>query len=145
MRSAEKIGFLENVPLFARMSPEELIYVAAIVKEIIYPPGTTVILEEDIGDYMFIVVEGEVMVHRRNIQLAKLGPGDFFGEMSILDREHRSASVTTLTNCVMLQIEESQFWELLIAHNALAVSMVRVLARRLREMLSISKPYSPKM
>jgi CRP/FNR family transcriptional regulator, cyclic AMP receptor protein len=145
MRSAEKIGFLENVPLFSGVSQQDLIYVAGIVKEIIYPAGTTVILEEDIGDYMFIVVEGEVMVHCRSIQLAKLGPHDFFGEMSILDREPRSASVTTLTDCVMLRIDESEFWELLIAHNSLAVSMVRVLARRLREMLSISKPYTPKV
>jgi CRP/FNR family cyclic AMP-dependent transcriptional regulator len=145
MKNAEKIGFLRNVPLFEGMTAQELMYVAGIVREITYPPGTTVILEEDIGDYMFIVVEGEVMVHRRNVQLAKLGTKEFFGEMSILDREPRSASVTTLTECVMLRIDESEFWQLLIAHNTLAVSMVRVLARRLREMLAMSKPSIPRM
>ena len=145
MTSADKIGFLQNVPLFAGMSTQELMYVSGIVKEVSHPAGTTVILEEDIGDFMFIVVDGEVMVHRRNVQLAKLGSREFFREMSILDREPRSASVTTLSKCLLLRIDESEFWQLLIAHNTLAVSMVRVLSRRLREMLAMSKPSSPKM
>ena len=91
------------------MATQELIYVAGIVQEDAFPAGATVIREEDAGDAMFIVVDGELMVHRRNTQLAKLRSKDFFGEMSILDSEPRSASVTAVSKCRLLRIEEGDF------------------------------------
>jgi CRP/FNR family cyclic AMP-dependent transcriptional regulator len=136
MISVDKVAFLQNVPLFTGMTPHELIDVAEIAKEITYPENTAVIREGDIGDYLFIVLNGEVMVHRGDVQIRKLGSMDFFGEMSILDRESRSASVTTTSNCLMLQIDQRDFWELLVSHNTLAVAMVKVLTQRLREMLA---------
>jgi CRP/FNR family cyclic AMP-dependent transcriptional regulator len=145
MTSVEKIAFLENVPLFSGMATQELIYVAGIVQEDAFPAGATVIREEDAGDAMFIVVDGELMVHRRNTQLAKLRSKDFFGEMSILNSEPRSASVTAVSKCRLLRIEESDFWQLLIANNSLAVAMVRVLAQRLREQVAESNTATPSM
>ena len=145
MTSVEKIAFLQNVPLFSGMTAQELLFVADIMQEDSFPAGATVIREEDLGDSMFIVVDGEVMVHRRSVQLAKLRSREFFGEMSILNSEPRSASVTTVSKCRMLRIDESDFWQLLIANNTLAVSMVRVLAQRLREMLAVAKSASPEM
>src|SRR6185436_13176785 len=145
MTSVEKIAFLENVPLFSGMATQELMYVAGIVEEDSFPAGATVIREEDAGDSMFVVVDGEVMVHRRNAQLAKLRSKDFFGEMSLLNSEPRSASVTTISKCRLLRIEESDFWQLLIANNSLAVAMVRVLAQRLREQVAESNTATPSM
>lgn len=136
MISVDKVAFLQNVPLFAGMTPYELMDVAEIAKEIAYPANTSVIREGDIGDYLFIVVTGEVLVHRGTVEIRKLGPNDFFGEMSILDRESRSASVTTTSNCQMLQINQTDFWQLLVTHNTLAVGMVKILTQRLREMLA---------
>jgi len=145
MTNVEKIAFLENVPLFSGMATQELMYVAGIVEEDSFPAGATVIREEDAGDSMFVVVDGEVMVHRRNAQLAKLRSKDFFGEMSLLNSEPRSASVTTISKCRLLRIEESDFWQLLIANNSLAVAMVRILAERLRDQLAVGKMVSPSM
>jgi CRP/FNR family cyclic AMP-dependent transcriptional regulator len=145
MTNVEKIAFLENVPLFSGMPTHELMYVAGIVQEDSFPAGATVIREEDGGDSMFVVVDGEVMVHRRNAQLAQLRSKDFFGEMSLLNSEPRSASVTTVSKCRLLRIEEDDFWQLLIANNSLAVAMVRVLAQRLRELLAASKTATPGM
>src|SRR5215510_3685190 len=122
MTNVEKIAFLENVPLFSGMPTHELMYVAGIVQEDSFPAGATVIREEDGGDSMF-----------------------FFGEMSLLNSEPRSASVTTVTKCRLLRIEEDDFWQLLIANNTLAVAMVRVLAQRLRELLAASKTATPGM
>ena len=85
---------------------------------------------------MFIIVDGEVMVHRREIQLKKLGTKHFFGEMSILDGEPRSASVTAISDCLMLQIDQSDFLQLLRTHNSIAVSMVQALNQRLRQALT---------
>ena len=127
------------------MPTHELMYVAGIVQEDSFPAGATVIREEDGGDSMFVVVDGEVMVHRRNAQLAQLRSKDFFGEMSLLNSEPRSASVTTVSKCRLLRIEEDDFWQLLIANNSLAVAMVRVLAQRLRELLAASKTATPGM
>jgi CRP/FNR family transcriptional regulator, cyclic AMP receptor protein len=132
----DRIAFLQNVPLFAGMSSQELLRVAEIVKEVNFPSNTTIIHEDDIGDYMFILVDGEVLIHRGSAQVGRLGSKDFFGEMSVLDRGPRSASVTTLSNCQMLRIDERDFWQILVVHNTLAVSLVRILAQRLRQMLA---------
>ena len=136
MVNVDKVAFLQNVPLFLGMTPTELMHVAKIGKDVTYPPKTPVIQEGDIGDYLFIVLSGQVMVHRGDVQIRKLVPKDFFGEMSILDRESRSASVTTISRCQLLQINQRDFWQLLISHNTLAVAMVKVLTQRLREMLA---------
>jgi CRP-like cAMP-binding protein len=132
----DRIAFLQNVPLFAGMSSQELLHVGEIVKEVNFPANTTIIREDDIGDYMFILIDGEVLIHRGSAQVGKLGSKDFFGEMSILDRGPRSASVTTLSNCQLLRIDERDFWQILVVHNTLAVSLVRILAQRLRQMLA---------
>jgi CRP/FNR family transcriptional regulator, cyclic AMP receptor protein len=138
MIPVDRIAFLQNVPLFAGMTSQELLDVAGIVKEVTFPSDTTIIREDDIGDYMFILVEGEVLIHRRSVQICKLRSRDFFGEISILDGGPRSASVTTLSNCQLLRIDQRDFWQILIDRNTLAVSMVKVLAQRLRQMLAIS-------
>jgi CRP-like cAMP-binding protein len=138
MIPVDRIAFLQNVPLFAGMTYQELLDVAGIVKEVTFPSDTTIIREDDIGDYMFILVEGEVLIHRRSVQIGKLRSRDFFGEISILDRGPRSASVTTLSNCQLLRIDQRDFWQILIDRNTLAVSMVKVLAQRLRQMLAIA-------
>ena len=132
----DRMAFLQNVPLFAGMSSQELLRVAEIVQEVNFPSNMTIIREDDIGDYMFILVEGEVLIHRGTAQVGRLGSKDFFGEMSILDRGPRSASVTTLSNCQLLRIDERDFWQILVLHNTLAVSLVKVLAQRLRQMLA---------
>jgi len=138
MIPVDRIAFLQNVPLFSGMTSQELLDVAGIVKEVAFPADTTIIREDDIGDYMFILVDGEVMIHRRNVRIGKLRAKDFFGEISILDRGPRSASVTTLSHCQLLRIDQRDFWQMLVERNSLAVSMVKVLAQRLRQMLLVS-------
>ena len=136
MIPVDRIAFLQNVPIFAGMTSQELLDIAGIVKEVTFPPDTTIIREDDIGDYMFILVDGEVVVHRRNVQIGKLRSRDFFGEMSILDRGPRSASITTLSNCQLLRIDQRDFWNILVDRNTLAVSILKALAQRLRQMLA---------
>ena len=118
------------------MTSQELLDVAEIVKEVTFPIDTVIIREDDIGDYMFVLVEGEVLIHRKNVHIGKLKARDFFGEISIVDRGPRSASVTTLSNCQLLRIDQKEFWQILVCHNTLAVSLVKVLAQRLRQMLA---------
>jgi CRP/FNR family cyclic AMP-dependent transcriptional regulator len=131
----ETVVFLQHVPLFAGLTVNELIEVASIAKEVPYPAGSKIISEGDHGDYAFVVVDGEVLVHRGDLQIQKLGPKEVFGEMSVLDGQPRSASVTSISRTLILRIDQRDFLNLLTAHTSIAVSMVRTLSHRLRTRL----------
>jgi CRP-like cAMP-binding protein len=84
---------------------------------------------------MFLIVDGEVLIQRGQTPLKTLRPRDFFGEMSIIDGEPRSASAIAQTDCLLLRIDKEDFQELLSTYNSAAVSVVRTLNQRLRDVL----------
>ncbi len=135
MIAVEKMLFLRNVPLFSRMETSELTHVASITREVTFPAGFRVIQEGEHGDYMFLIVDGEVLIQRGETRVKTLGPRDFFGEMSIIDGEPRSASAIAVTDCLLLRIDKEDFQELLSTYNSAAVSVVRALNQRLRDVL----------
>lgn len=140
MITVEKILFLRNVSLFSTMPPEELGALAGIAEEIVFSAEQCIIEEGDMGDTMFLIVEGEVNVHRGGDSLAVLKSQDYFGEMTILDGEPRSASVTALQDCLLLRINQTDFQSIVRRHANVALSIIRTLTRRLREMDAGSKP-----
>jgi len=131
----EKMLFLRHVPLFSNMATSELTQVASIAREVTYPAGFGIIQQGEHGDHMFLIVDGEVLIQRGETPLNKLGSRDFFGEMSIIDGEARSASATAVTDCLLLRIDKEDFQELLSTYNSAAVSVVRALNQRLRDVL----------
>jgi hypothetical protein len=131
----EKTLFLRHVPLFSNMATSELTQVASLAREVTYPAGSRIIQEGEHGDHMFLIVDGEVLIQRGETPLNKLGPRDFFGEMSIIDGEARSASATAVTDCLLLRIDKEDFQELLSTYSSAAISVVRALNQRLREVL----------
>jgi len=131
--TVQKILFLRNVPLFSGMPPSELNHLAGIAQEVVYTAGDTVIQQGEHGDSMFLIVEGDVRIHAGGTDLAELGAKDYFGEMSILDGEPRSASATALSDCLLLQISQSDFYDILSRHIEVALTIVRTLTRRLRQ------------
>jgi CRP-like cAMP-binding protein len=131
--TVQKILFLRNVPLFSGMPPGDLSYLAGIAEEVVYSAGEAIIRQGDHGDTMFLIVEGDVRVHRGEAQLAVLTSKDYFGEMSILDGEPRSASVTALTDCLLLRINQADFHDILSQHFKVALAIIQTLTRRLRE------------
>ncbi|MGD0922499.1 MAG: HEAT repeat domain-containing protein [Terriglobia bacterium] len=131
----EKTLFLRHVPLFSNMATSELTQVASLAREVTYPAGSRIIQEGEHGDHMFLIVDGAVLIQRGETPLNKLGPRDFFGEMSIIDGEARSATATAVTDCLLLRIDKEDFQELLSTYNSAAVSVVRALNQRLREVL----------
>lgn len=116
------------------MPPEELGHLAAIAEEVIYPEGEIIIREGDHGEEMFLIVEGEIEIHRDSESLAVLKERDYFGEMSILDGEPRSATATSRADCLLLRIQQSDFYELLERHFNVSLTIIHTLTRRLREM-----------
>src|ERR1044071_6219252 len=94
---------LARVPLFKRLEPHELEHLAEEVDQVDFPAGETIFSEHDRGDALYIVEEGSVRIwvydeDVKDVTLAQLKPGDFFGELAVLDRGERSSSATAITD-----------------------------------------------
>jgi CRP/FNR family transcriptional regulator, cyclic AMP receptor protein len=129
---------LGSIPLFLGLSEDDLKLVSEMAIEKQVPKGTVVITEGEIGDSMYVVITGRVKVFigdedGREIILKMLGPGDVFGEMSLIDRQPRSASVSTLEPCVFRILSHSSFEICLERAPRIAVGVMNALAKRLRD------------
>ena len=136
----QKILFLRNVPLFSGMGPGELSQLAGIAQEVIFSTGDSIIVQDEHGDSLFLIVEGEVNIHQGTEQLAVLKTQDYFGEMSILDGEPRSASATAITDCLLLRIQQADFYHILSQRFEVAMTIIQTLTRRLRQATTGAPP-----
>ncbi|MBS13286.1 MAG: hypothetical protein CME19_16990 [Gemmatimonadetes bacterium] len=134
MITVQKILFLKNIPLFSKMPPEELGHLAGIAEEVVYSESDVIIREGDHGDEMFLIVEGQIEIHKGSESLAMLTRQDYFGEMSVLDGEPRSATATARADCLLLRIRQSEFYDILERHFNVALTIIHTLTRRLRDM-----------
>lgn len=131
--TVEKVLFLKGVDLFKTIAAEELSDIAQITDEVEYAPQETIFKEGDQGEAMYLIVDGKVKVHSGERLFAELGPSQCFGEMSILDAEPRSASVTALSELTLLKIQREDFGEILAEKPEISGGIIKVLTRRLRE------------
>jgi len=131
--TVEKVLFLKKVDLFSKIPGEDLAKVAEIVKETSFEAGEQIIREGDMGDCLYLIIEGEVDVVAGERQLACLGLSECFGEMSLLDSEPRSACVVAKTDVALLKIEQDDFYEMMTERPEVAQGVISVLTRRLRE------------
>lgn len=106
-------------------------------REVLLAAGDTLIHEGELGDTAYCIIEGEVKVWKQSesgaVELARLGPGAIFGEMSIVDEKPRSASITALTTTKLKELKRTQFLESFQHDPEFATSLLRVLFERLRE------------
>jgi len=121
------------VGLFAGMSQGELRKVAKEMRETRHPKGTQVMVRGADGVGFMVILEGEAEVKTPDGRTRKLGPGDHFGEMSLLDHEGRSASVTARTDLLTLAVAEWSFKPFLRDHPEVTYRLLETLSRRLRE------------
>jgi CRP/FNR family cyclic AMP-dependent transcriptional regulator len=132
MRSpSTKTQVLRSVPLFAGCSDRELIAVDRVVDEVSVTEGDILVREGRIGHESFFIVDGEAAVTLRGEFLAQLGPGDFFGEMAVLDHDVRSATVTALTPMRLLVVH-ARYLAHVLEQGSVATAMLRSLTTRLR-------------
>jgi CRP-like cAMP-binding protein len=131
--TVEKVLFLKSIDLFGTLPSEELAQIAEIAEEQPMSAGDLVFAEGEPGDALFLIVEGTVKVHRGERELTRLGLRDVFGEMAVLDSEPRSASVTALEDSVVLKIDRDDFRDILVERPQIAMGVIKVLTRRLRE------------
>ena len=102
--------------------------------ELSFSPNYTIFTEGQEGRSLYIVVSGSVKVHLETQELARLEAGACFGEMSLFDAEPRSASVTTLEACDCLMLTQQQLYEAIDETPGIAVNIIRLLSRRIREL-----------
>lgn len=134
--SVDRVLFLKGVELFSELPGRELLNLATIADEVEYDEGEDIFQEGEPGDSLFVVVRGQVEVHREGRSIAILGSRETFGEMAILDSEPRSATVSVLEPVVALRIEREPFFELLATKRQIALGIIRMLTRRLRRAIS---------
>jgi CRP-like cAMP-binding protein len=127
---------LRHIPLFEGFSEDALRHVAELATEIDVPAGTVLAMADDPGSGMFIIEDGRVVVEGRGGFHVELGPGEFVGELSLLVPEsHRVARVRAAVDVRCLAIRRDDFSALLETEPALAVAMLRTLARRLADVM----------
>ncbi len=131
--TVEKVLFLKSVDLFSRIPGEDLAQVAGIAQEVTFEKGELIIQEGDVGNSMYLIVDGQVMVHRLAQELTRLGEKESFGEMALLDNEPRSATVTAVSDVTCIKIEREEFYELMSEKIEIAHGIIHILTQRLRE------------
>jgi len=129
---------LRNVPLFAVLPENQLSLLTNEVSRRSFPRATTIIAAGDMTDSLYVVISGRLKVmmsddEGREVILSILGPGEFFGEMGLLDDSPRSASVITLEPCELLTLSKRDFKKCLAENFDMAMTMMRGLVKRLRE------------
>ena len=113
-----EIHELKMIPLFSELKEDELVDIAAIAMEQTFKKDTMILIEEEVGSTMFIILNGRIKISRisdegREVILSILVDGDFFGEMAILDGQTRSANAVTLEETQMMVIRRDNFLQLL--------------------------------
>ncbi len=130
--TVEKVLFLKSLDIFSQVSGEDLAQIALITTEESRDAGEEIFAEGEVGDALYIVLDGKVRVHKKDRVLAELGERECFGEMAILDASPRSATVTATTDVALLKIPREDFQEILAEKQAISLGIIKVLTRRLR-------------
>lgn len=132
-----KDTYLENlasVPLFSALSKKELQRLARASDEVTVKPGHELVRQGEIGREMFILVNGEATAKRNGRKVATLGPGAAFGELSLLDRGPRTATVTADTECTLLVMGAREFSGVLDDVPGISHKLLGSLASRIRDL-----------
>lgn len=133
MAKSDHLARLGSVPLFASLDRKELKLIDRLADEVTAPSGKAIVVEGEAGNECYVIVEGTVDVSRNGEPVATLGPGDAFGEMSLLDSGPRTATVTATSAVDALVLGQREFSQALADLPAVSRKLLAALARRLRE------------
>jgi CRP-like cAMP-binding protein len=134
LTSVDRLLLVRRVPIFQELRDDFLVRLAAAMTEQFVPANRTIFKQGQEGRSLFIVVSGLVKVHIGNKQLAVFPAGESFGEMAVFDAQPRSASATALEACECLELTQEQLYDAIEETPEIAVNIIRVLSRRIREL-----------
>ncbi len=113
MSSDERLALLSEVPLFRGLDPSHLRRLAELAAEVNAADGDVLMRQGETGDEFLVVIEGNVLVERKGRRLARLGPGDFLGEIALIDGRPRTATASADGDTRLLVLDHQQFDALL--------------------------------
>src|SRR5437763_14138129 len=108
----EKVIVLKSLSIFAETPETILAEIAHLVEEIELAKDSTIFKEGDIGNCMYIIFRGTVRIHKGDKTLAVFHEKEFFGELSLLDPETRSATATATTDCFLMKLDQEPIYDL---------------------------------
>lgn len=134
----QEIALLQESPLFSGMGREDVASILAEAQRRHYASGSNIIQENDPGDFVFLILSGRVQISKTLEPIGRqvirvFGPGDFFGEMSILEDKPRSAAATALESAELVLLSKAHFETLLRRFPDVALNILRTFSGRLRE------------
>jgi CRP/FNR family transcriptional regulator, cyclic AMP receptor protein len=129
---------LASVPLFKRLTPEELQQLAEEVDQVQYGADETIFNENDRGDALYVVESGAVRIwvldeDVKPVTLTELKPGEFFGELAVLDRGPRSTNATATEETILHRLSSDDFQKFLLAHPDIAIDIICEIGARMRQ------------
>jgi CRP-like cAMP-binding protein len=124
--------FLSRVPIFSNCTSEEIAAIAGVAQESFFQPAQIIVTQGTPGQAFYMILAGRVEILRDGVSLGAFGPGDFFGEMALLDSAPRSATIRALDHVSCLMLSSWDFKALLERHPSIAIKLLEVLSRRLR-------------
>jgi len=127
------LEYLRKVPIFKGLPAMELEFIARSVKERLFEPGAVIVKQGDPGVGFFMITDGRVEVTRDGHKIRDMGPGEFFGEMALMEERIRTATVTAKDRTRCLALARWDFRALLKENPELAVRMLEVVVQRMRE------------
>jgi CRP-like cAMP-binding protein len=128
-----KLDLLRRVPLFAGLRDADLTQIERLADEVDVPSATSLTREGQFGHEFFVIVEGRVRVERDGRKINELGPGDFVGEIALIDGRPRTATVTTEAPTRLLVLAHREFRTLLDSFPQIERQVLVALAHRVRE------------
>ena len=137
LSDVERVLFLRKASLFAELAPRDLTHVAAVAEERTFGDGETIAVQGEAGDELHIVLAGEVVVLRSSpdgeAELARRTTGDVVGEMALITREPRMASLVAAGDVRTLRVGRREFESVLRERPDIAIAVIRILSQRLVE------------
>ncbi len=134
LSTLEKTIILKGTNLMDGIPGDELYPMAQVMEEERLNEGFALIREGDRGEYLYIVVTGEILIHVGKKEINRHGKGDHFGEMALLDDAPRSASATAMEETLLLKIGQDDFLEIMMDHHEVRKAVMRILNERFRQL-----------
>lgn len=131
VRRDEKVRLISRIPLFEACSQAELARIATVTTQVDVPDGEVLIREGETGELFFVLVKGSAEVRKGKYRVATLGPGDFAGEIALLTKAPRTATVRTTSPVTALRATRKGFSALLETSPRIQQKVLKALAGRL--------------
>lgn len=132
----EKVMLLQNVDVFTDLKTEQLSYLAAIAEEVSYDADESIYEIDDPSDSLYVVLEGQVRLHRDDEEISVANTSDPFGTWALFDATPRVTSATAVADSRLLYIDREDFLDLLSDHVQITEAVMNALVGRLRDLLA---------